>query len=70
MHSNTAIWMAATLSHRDAIAQAEKTANHFMAQSFRTDLSDDDTAFCANMAVKLQAEAAAMKARFPRIEQF
>jgi hypothetical protein len=70
MHSNTAIWMAATISHRDAIAQTQKTATHFMAQSLRGDLSDDDTAFCANMAVKLQAEAAAMKARFPRIEQF
>jgi hypothetical protein len=70
MTNSQAIWMAATISHREAIANAEKTANHFMAQSFRSDLSDDDTAFCANMAVKLQAEAAAMKARFPRIEQF
>jgi hypothetical protein len=70
MHSNTAIWMAATISHREAIAKTEKTANHFMAQSFRTDLSDDETSFCANMAAKLQAQAFAMKARFPRIEQF
>ncbi len=70
MHSNTAIWMAATISHHEAIAKTEKSANHFMAQSFRSDLSDDEATFCANMAAKLQAQASAMKARFPRIEQF
>lgn len=70
MTNSQAIWMAATISHREAIAKTEKSANHFMAQSFRSDLSDNEASFCVSMATKLQAEAFEMKARFPRIEQF